>query len=68
MRTIFDIAGLPAVRGHDMVAHLVGQAEPYGPHYLLATGSSNSPMGPTSARSTRSAWTASTSSATTPAV
>ncbi|WP_234342845.1 alpha/beta fold hydrolase [Streptomyces fulvoviolaceus] len=35
MRTIFDIAGLPAVRGHDLVAHLVGQAESYGPHYLL---------------------------------
>lgn len=35
MRTIFDIAGLPAVRGHDLVANLVEQAEPYGPRYLL---------------------------------
>ncbi|MDT0317002.1 NAD(P)/FAD-dependent oxidoreductase [Streptomyces millisiae] len=34
-KPIFDIAGLPAVRGRDLVANLVAQAEPYGPHYLL---------------------------------
>ncbi|MFF4509319.1 NAD(P)/FAD-dependent oxidoreductase [Streptomyces sp. NPDC001401] len=34
-KPIFDIAGFPAVRGRDLVANLVAQAEPYGPRYLL---------------------------------
>jgi thioredoxin reductase len=34
-KPIFDIAGFPTVRGRDLVANLVAQAEPYRPHYLL---------------------------------
>ncbi|TLS48034.1 NAD(P)/FAD-dependent oxidoreductase [Streptomyces montanus] len=34
-KPIFDIAGFPAVRGRDLVANLVAQAEPYDPRYLL---------------------------------
>jgi thioredoxin reductase (NADPH) len=34
-KPIFDVAGFPAVRGRDLVAGLVAQAEPYGPRYLL---------------------------------
>ncbi|MEV1064871.1 NAD(P)/FAD-dependent oxidoreductase [Streptomyces sp. NPDC050263] len=34
-KPIFDIAGFPSVRGRDLVAALVAQAEPYGPRYLL---------------------------------
>ncbi|MFF7467711.1 FAD-dependent oxidoreductase [Streptomyces sp. NPDC008092] len=34
-KPIHDIAGFPAVRGRDLVANLVAQAEPYGPRYLL---------------------------------
>ncbi|MEU6141685.1 NAD(P)/FAD-dependent oxidoreductase [Streptomyces sp. NPDC047081] len=34
-KPIFDIAGFPAVRGRDLVANLVAQAEPYGPRHLL---------------------------------
>jgi thioredoxin reductase (NADPH) len=34
-KQIFDIAGLPAVRGRDLVAALVEQAAPYDPVYLF---------------------------------
>jgi thioredoxin reductase len=34
-KQIFDIAGLPAVRGRDLVANLLDQAAPYRPAYLL---------------------------------
>jgi thioredoxin reductase len=34
-KAIFDIAGMPAVRGRDLVENLLAQAAPYGPEYLL---------------------------------
>lgn len=34
-KLIFDVAGMPAVRGRDLVAALVEQAAPYEPEYLL---------------------------------
>jgi thioredoxin reductase (NADPH) len=34
-KPIFDIAGLPSVRGRDLVENLLAQAAPYGPDYLL---------------------------------
>jgi thioredoxin reductase (NADPH) len=34
-KMIFDVAGLPAVRGRDLVANLVAQAAPYAPRYAL---------------------------------
>lgn len=34
-KQIFDIAGFPAVRGRDLVAALVDQAQRFGPHWLL---------------------------------
>ncbi|GAB3670601.1 NAD(P)/FAD-dependent oxidoreductase [Saccharopolyspora tripterygii] len=34
-KMIFDVAGFPEIRGRDLVASLVKQAEQYGPTYLL---------------------------------
>jgi thioredoxin reductase (NADPH) len=34
-KDIFDVAGLPTVKGRDLVANLVAQAAPFTPHYLL---------------------------------
>lgn len=34
-KDIFDVAGFPTVRGRELVAALVKQAEPFGPRYLL---------------------------------
>ncbi|MDA3646092.1 NAD(P)/FAD-dependent oxidoreductase [Saccharopolyspora indica] len=34
-KMIFDVAGFPAVRGRDLVAALVEQADQYAPRYLL---------------------------------
>lgn len=34
-KDIFDVGGLPTVKGRDLVANLVAQAAPFGPHYLL---------------------------------
>lgn len=34
-KMIFDIAGLPSIKGRDLVANLVAQAAPYNPEYLL---------------------------------
>jgi thioredoxin reductase len=34
-KAIFDVAGFPAVRGRDLVNHLLAQAEPHHPTYLL---------------------------------
>jgi thioredoxin reductase len=34
-KPIFDIAGMPTVRGRDLVENLLAQAAPYGPEYLL---------------------------------
>jgi thioredoxin reductase (NADPH) len=34
-KTIFDVAGFPAVRGKDLVSALVAQAAPFAPRYLL---------------------------------
>ena len=34
-KDIFDVAGMPTVKGRDLVANLVAQAAPFGPHYLL---------------------------------
>lgn len=34
-KDIFDVAGLPAIKGRDLVANLVAQAAHFGPHYLL---------------------------------
>ena len=34
-KLIYDIAGFPVVRGRDLVANLVQQAEPFNPEYLL---------------------------------
>ncbi|PWR09694.1 ferredoxin--NADP(+) reductase [Micromonospora acroterricola] len=36
-KLILDVAGFPAVKGRDLVANLVAQAAPFGPHYLLGT-------------------------------
>src|SRR5215472_966733 len=34
-KLIYDIAGFPVIRGRDLVANLVQQAEPFNPEYLL---------------------------------
>lgn len=34
-KVIYDIAGLPAIKGRDLIANLVAQAAPYQPEYLL---------------------------------
>jgi thioredoxin reductase (NADPH) len=34
-KMIFDVAGFPEIRGRDLIAALVEQAEQYGPRYLL---------------------------------
>ena len=34
-KQIFDVAGFPAVRGRELVDHLLSQAAPYFPEYLL---------------------------------
>jgi thioredoxin reductase (NADPH) len=34
-KTIFDVAGFPAIRGKELVAALVAQAAPFDPQYLL---------------------------------
>src|ERR1700759_2750461 len=34
-KSIFDVAGFPAIRGRDLVEHLLAQAEPFSPAYLL---------------------------------
>ena len=34
-KLIYDVAGLPAVRGRDLIAALAEQAGQYGPRYLL---------------------------------
>jgi ferredoxin/flavodoxin---NADP+ reductase len=34
-KAIFDVAGFPAVRGRDLINHLLAQAEPFHPTYLL---------------------------------
>jgi thioredoxin reductase (NADPH) len=34
-KDIFDVAGLPCVKGRDLVANLVAQAAPFAPRYLL---------------------------------
>jgi thioredoxin reductase len=34
-KLIHDVAGFPAVRGRDLVQHLVDQAAPFSPRYLL---------------------------------
>jgi thioredoxin reductase (NADPH) len=34
-KAIFDVAGFPAVRGRDLVDHLVKQAAPFDPDYVL---------------------------------
>jgi thioredoxin reductase (NADPH) len=34
-KDIFDVGGMPTVKGRDLVANLVAQAAPYTPHYLL---------------------------------
>ncbi|MEV4757652.1 NAD(P)/FAD-dependent oxidoreductase [Micromonospora sp. NPDC049559] len=34
-KVIYDVAGFPAIKGRELVANLVAQAEPYGPEYLL---------------------------------
>ncbi|TWF93184.1 NAD(P)/FAD-dependent oxidoreductase [Saccharopolyspora dendranthemae] len=34
-KMIFDVAGFPEIRGRDLVASLVKQADQYGPSYLL---------------------------------
>jgi thioredoxin reductase len=34
-KVIYDVAGLPAVRGRDLVDGLIEQAAPYGPTYVL---------------------------------
>ncbi|MFI0792839.1 NAD(P)/FAD-dependent oxidoreductase [Micromonospora rubida] len=36
-KLILDVAGLPAVKGRDLVANLVAQAAPFHPRYLLGT-------------------------------
>ncbi|MET8148557.1 NAD(P)/FAD-dependent oxidoreductase [Actinoplanes sp. NPDC049668] len=34
-KEILDVAGFPTIKGRDLVANLVAQAEPFAPHYLL---------------------------------
>ena len=34
-KQIYDVAGFPVIRGRDLVANLVRQAEPFNPRYLL---------------------------------
>jgi thioredoxin reductase (NADPH) len=34
-KMIFDVAGFPGIRGRDLVANLVEQADQFHPHYLL---------------------------------
>ena len=34
-KSIFDVAGFPAIRGRDLVEQLVAQAAPFSPDYLL---------------------------------
>ncbi|MGW4947351.1 NAD(P)/FAD-dependent oxidoreductase [Actinoplanes sp. NPDC004185] len=34
-KDIFDVAGLPSIKGRDLVTNLVAQAAPFAPHYLL---------------------------------
>ncbi len=34
-KMIYDVAGMPAVRGRDLVNGLLAQAAPFSPHYLL---------------------------------
>ncbi|MCL2779918.1 MAG: NAD(P)/FAD-dependent oxidoreductase [Actinomycetia bacterium] len=34
-KSIFDVGGIPGIRGRDLVAQLVAQAEPFHPHYRL---------------------------------
>jgi thioredoxin reductase (NADPH) len=34
-KQIYDVAGFPTIRGRDLVANLVRQAEPFNPGYLL---------------------------------
>jgi thioredoxin reductase len=34
-KSIFDVAGFPAIRGRDLVEQLLAQAEPFSPRYLL---------------------------------
>jgi thioredoxin reductase len=36
-KMIFDVAGFPAIKGRDLVANLVQQADSFGPEYLLGT-------------------------------
>ena len=36
-KMIFDIAGFPSIKGRDLVANLVSQADPFNPEYLLGT-------------------------------
>nr|MDT0661615.1 NAD(P)/FAD-dependent oxidoreductase [Micromonospora sp. DSM 115978] len=36
-KMIFDVAGFPAIKGRDLVANLVQQADTFGPEYLLGT-------------------------------
>ncbi len=34
-KSIFDVAGFPAIRGRELVEQLLAQAAPFSPHYLL---------------------------------
>ena len=34
-KSIFDVAGFPAIRGRDLVEQLLAQAAPFSPRYLL---------------------------------
>src|ERR1700744_5933004 len=34
-KSIFDVAGFPAIRGRDLVAELLAQAAPFSPGYFL---------------------------------
>jgi thioredoxin reductase len=46
-KSIYDIAGLPAVRGQDLVDGLARQAAPFNPQYLLGTQAQRlEPAGP----------------------
>ncbi|HEX8629625.1 MAG TPA: NAD(P)/FAD-dependent oxidoreductase [Catenuloplanes sp.] len=36
-KMIFDVAGLPGIKGRDLVANLVAQAAPFAPDYRLGT-------------------------------
>ncbi|MEU2063708.1 NAD(P)/FAD-dependent oxidoreductase [Streptomyces sp. NPDC013455] len=45
-KPIHDVAGLPGVKGRELVAALVAQAEPFGPRYLLGhTATTLTPRG-----------------------